>query len=371
MSRWSALLGWYVVASVCLAISYGVIIRPSIDQFLQGGTSIFWSSLLEWTYPRWIVERHRFPSSFFLHFADQVVLRLWIWASFFTLTFFAIIHRYPLRRKWIAFFSGSMNSAAFNGYNAMFYLLVAYISTDLLPELIRLSEWTALYQPISFLGVLGIPFPYTSLLWLYGVSLIVLCCSLAFGLHHVLASVYVAVLFIVLEGLYFSFGKLDHQYASLHYALMIWPYMMQFRSSKTEYPRWPVALIRLAIVLGYGFSGLEKLMLHGVNWPLDAFCPYVQQWVPYGQWNNGLCILLGGFILLFQLSFVLVMWFPKLKYVYLPTGILFHVTVYLTTGIGGILHPWWLMYMFFVNWEWIGFRLSAFQLWVGRLHKRP
>jgi hypothetical protein len=348
-----------------------VVVKPSIEQFLLGHSNAFWSNLLDLAYPRWQVEQKRFPPAFFLQLADQVFTRFIVWASFFAFILISIRTQYQFKKRWIRFFTGTMDSESFLGMNAIFYFLIAYLSADMLPELLKLSKWTELYEPISFLGVFGIPFPYVPLLWLYGASLTLLCLLLALGFRNSLAYVYVAVLFIVLEGLHFSFGKIDHQYATVHYALLLWPLMVFFKHSDTSYPRWPAILIRMAIVLGYGFSGVEKLMLHGLAWPMEVFCPYAKTLASGFLWNNWNCILLGGSLLLFQCTFPVVIWIPKLLWVYLPAGILFHSSVYFFTGIGGVLHPWWLLFLFFFNWRSVGISVRDFQLWLYKRQMLP
>jgi len=50
----------------------------------------------------------------------------------------------------------------------------------------------------------------------------------------------------------------------------------------------------------------------------------------------------------FELFFILVVRYRWAKFVFLPAGILFHISTYLLMGAGAWIHPWWLCYGIFL-----------------------
>jgi hypothetical protein len=62
-------------------------------------------------------------------------------------------------------------------------------------------------------------------------------------------------------------------------------------------------------------------------------------------------VLLPLGALLFELGFILTVFRPKLAWVFLPAGVLFHMGTYLLLGVGWYFNGWIATYIFFIPWE--------------------
>ena len=75
-------------------------------------------------------------------------------------------------------------------------------------------------------------------------------------------------------------------------------------------------------------------------------------------------VMLGQIgVLLFQSTFVLCVIFPKLRWIYVPVGLLLHTTIYIT--LGAPFFTWMGLYAVFIPWSEAAKRLG------GRKRPRP
>ena len=72
---------------------------------------------------------------------------------------------------------------------------------------------------------------------------------------------------------------------------------------------------------------------------------------PIGLWLlqfEALIAILPFGTLFFQLGFISIVFYPKLRWVFLPMGILFHWGTFALLGVGWWIHPWQVAYLFFL-----------------------
>ena len=125
---------------------------------------------------------------------------------------------------------------------------------------------------------------------------------------------------------------------------------------KEATPLWPLWLIKLTVALLYFSAGVQKLRRCGLKWcdgrSLQA---YLVQHYLWGDTKRALqlanqpplCMLLSSVLLLFELTFWVVLVLPRLTVFYLVAGIVFHLGTSLVMRINYLkyLSP---VYMVFV-----------------------
>jgi hypothetical protein len=57
--------------------------------------------------------------------------------------------------------------------------------------------------------------------------------------------------------------------------------------------------------------------------------------------------------MLFQLGFITILFFPRLKLMILLSGVAFHIGTYLLLEVGWYINAWILVYIFFIDWTWL------------------
>ena len=107
-------------------------------------------------------------------------------------------------------------------------------------------------------------------------------------------------------------------------------------------PLWPLILIKCAIALMYFSAGIQKLRRSGLKWcEGKSLQAYLLEHYLWGDTNSALqlarqpsvCMVLSSMLLLFELTFWLVLVFPWLTIVYVSAGIAFHLGTLLTMRI--------------------------------------
>lgn len=108
------------------------------------------------------------------------------------------------------------------------------------------------------------------------------------------------------------------------------------------FAKWSLLLIRWIFALIYLDSALSKLNSAGIEWMNGYTLQYYL--VQYGlQWNSKLgfllgqnhtiCWILSWWVILFEGTFFLILIYPKLTWIYIIMGFLFHLGVYFTMGL--------------------------------------
>jgi hypothetical protein len=265
------------------------------------------------------------------------------------------------------------------------------------------------YEPILLFKVLNIPFPnqFWLSVWivLFAISSILLIAYFGFSSlrsfrkYLIPISIINTLIFVLLHGYYLCFGKVVHTYSPIIYASLLMPFLIweilksgilwlspeshllnsghewgKFYKSYKEYApnnehhqisasldlqtkHFPLKLTQIAIASCYFLSGLEKLFTSGFAWfnPTHFKVQLTETQQALGLWllenADWLISLAPTFTILFQLGFISVVFVPKLRWLFLPAGFLFHLGTFLLLGVGWWLHPWLLGYVFFMRWR--------------------
>jgi len=133
--------------------------------------------------------------------------------------------------------------------------------------------------------------------------------------------------------------------------------------------RWPLVLIQLFVAQIYFFSGWSKLVRVGVDWLSAAnrrawlllFNQYdeVAVFTTVGPWladHAWLCGLLAVGSVALDLGFITVVASRLWRRILVPLAVLFHAGILVSMNIAFLNAPQLLV---FINWHWLGARLSA------------
>lgn len=142
----------------------------------------------------------------------------------------------------------------------------------------------------------------------------------------------------------------------------------QISEEQSPFARWPILLMIALLGLAYLSGFYYKLLHSGLDWANG----YTLQWnllrddLRSGR-ENGIGMWLAQFhtfvsllsysVLAFQATFLLVLVFPLLSYVYFPMGIAFHAGIFLI--LGADFFEWLILYVCFVPWAQAGHRLKT------------
>jgi hypothetical protein len=147
--------------------------------------------------------------------------------------------------------------------------------------------------------------------------------------------------------------------------------------AQTMVSAWPAQLIKVTLALAYFGAGYCKV----INDPLWADGYTVQSFLLHKyllydiqlSWflahYYGVCLLVGIMTLLLELTFFLVIFYPRLTWPFVITGLSFHLGILLTMNINFII-PFGLIYLIFLDWPTIQ-RLRSFarRLWPALDHE--
>jgi hypothetical protein len=131
---------------------------------------------------------------------------------------------------------------------------------------------------------------------------------------------------------------------------------------------WPIRTMMVAVALAYFFAGFQKWRYSGFAWVTSDNL----RWILYGQMHpNGLALFIAGRPLLDHLfaagalmletCFPLVLFFPRLRWVFIPAAIAMHVGIQFVIRLD-YSAQWLTAVIVFVNWpvavEWVRGALS-------------
>jgi hypothetical protein len=123
-------------------------------------------------------------------------------------------------------------------------------------------------------------------------------------------------------------------------------------------PLWPIFLIQLAVVQMYFSAGVQKLRSGGLNWcDGESLRAYLIKHYLWGDTKSALklaghptvCKLLSIFLLVFELTFWLILFFPRLTYFYVAAGIGFHLGTAVTMRINYLRYIGPVYAVFFID----------------------
>lgn len=364
-------LYWIVPGFLTLlvpVIFYWVYGHELILKAYLGEAPDWFNYLVETFYPRFFAEKNRLEISFFEAKADQVVLRYLV-----LLIFAAVVYAFEKYTGKVKVKISNLSEKATSVQSVyflrvLFYLLLIIATRDVYEDLRALNFLEVFYRPLLFLKVLHLPFPGKKVAFLIYGTLFLSSILVIFGLKPVLFSVMAMVSFVVYQAYLFSFEKIDHGYGPFTYACMLFPFLLWERTKakkegKNFFSSWSLKLILIVTCLVYFMSGMEKILISGIEWlsPLSFKSYLALHDTSAGRFvaeNEFLVNVLPALALLLQLSFPLILFFDRLKYVILPAGVLFHFGTVLLFGISSFENPWVFNYIFFFDWTKPGEKLA-------------
>jgi len=258
----------------------------------------------------------------------------------------------------------SSNESSLVGWKIkLFYVIQLIYLPDLLQELRVRGQWKALFQPLSQFSFFESAFPLQYYIQVSGI-LIFGCTAILLlakwkekDFIPLIISVFILLVWTYLLSLFFGFGKIDHTYASLYSGMLgivVCQFIIYFNPDKSEFG---FKIFQAFIWSCYFFSGLEKVMLSGIDWVqanhFEVLCALhpnqnCEAILPFPV--LGSIILVAG--LGFQLLSCLQWKWPFWGFVNIAGGIIFHLGTWLIFDIGGWQSPWIIVLIFL----WPGFR---------------
>lgn len=353
--RWEIVVGFTYLVGL---ISYLLIIREWIPQVYEGTAPNWFQELIHGIYPRFAIEKSRFNLPFFLAKADQVIIRAGL-VLFLGLGISIIAKKsIPFQQSLVGFWSGT-NSLTVISQLRKSYAVVIFLSIfDWYFSLMDLSQLSVFYEPILLLKILHIPLVSPTVMQVLVVGFIISLVFIFLGRWTWQASLLSGGCFLLFQAYFQSFGKIAHTFTPFVYAALLVPFLF-FEEQKAKSAQqitvqnWPLSLLQIAIACCYLFSGLEKLFISQLDWlKPDTLIAYIElHQAPIGlsllQFDS-LMYVLPFAALAFQLGFISIIFYPKLKWVFLPAGLFFHWGTFALLGIGWWIHPWQVAYLFFL-----------------------
>ncbi len=346
---------------IFLFLIYKFWIREEIARIYVGQGSGLFQSLIDWIYPRFTTEKARLPLDFFMRKADQIIFRLGLILLFGLGFIFLSTFKPSLRARWTSFWEQKMSVKQSRILHILLGLNVLYITRDWLEDLFAYSSLTGFFYPSFIIRVLGWGYPSPEILGLaYGCML----CALWLSYWQEYPETYLvvfALIFVLLQAYLFSFHKLDHTYAPLNSIIFGFPILLYYARQATAnqlltMPAWPLLWMRCMVAACYFLAGVEKILVGGLAWfyPQNLAAYLGQHPSSWGLWIAREPILsttISILVVLFEISFVAILWFPRFAAGFLFAGCLFHWGIYGVMGIGGWLHYWILSYFIFISWD--------------------
>jgi hypothetical protein len=120
---------------------------------------------------------------------------------------------------------------------------------------------------------------------------------------------------------------------------------------------WPLLFMQLFFPLMYLSAVVAKLTRGGIDWANGISLQYFMILEGYKN-ESDLALFVSQYhlflrfaeyvVLLFQATFFLILFFPRLKWIYLPLGLIFHIIIYVT--LRAPFPQWIAMYVIYIPW---------------------
>lgn len=364
-------LGLVILANLL----FFLILKPELHFLFENRASSWFSHLVDFLYPRFKTESHRFNPEFFFDKANQVILRFNI-ISFLMFVFHFIFSKSgKLNKQWESYWNDKMNPNITTIITIIFYLGMVGYSLDWYGYLNDYFELKEFYKPVLIYKIIGIPFPNQTAINIIFFIFWGACALAVLHIKPLINSILASLSFVGILGFLQSFEKINHGYATFGFAVLIVPFLI-FEKTKVKSTlhkwqnNWPLKLIQISIGLSYFLSGLEKILISGFEWTSGkTFSGYmaISTGGIFRQFlldHSFLIILFANCVLFFQLSFWIIIFKRKLRWIYLVLGVFFHWGTILALGVGTWNSPWIFVYIFFLP-------LNEVITKVERLLKKP
>jgi hypothetical protein len=238
----------------------------------------------------------------------------------------------------------------------------------------------ALFQPVSFMKLFGeMPgHDLTVALQILGVAAALLAAA---GLWTRASLPIAFVCALVLNGMLNATGKIVHNdvllllclvplVASPRAASAAWSLRLPWRAARRDRPPqsgeaygWPVRTAMVVVALAYFFVGFQKLRFSGIDWITSDNL----RWVLYASSDsqsepNQLALfiadrawmthLLAAGTVFLELFFPLALFWPRLRWLFVPGVVSLHLGIWLMMGLDYSAQALTVIIVF-VNWPWV------------------
>jgi hypothetical protein len=242
----------------------------------------------------------------------------------------------------------------------------------------------ALFQPVSFMKLFGeMPgHDLTVALQIVGVATALFAAA---GLWTRASLPIAFVCALVLNGMLNATGKIIHNdvllllclvplVASPRAASAAWSLRLPWRGARRDRPAqsgeaygWPVRTAMVVVALAYFFVGFQKLRFSGIDWITSDNL----RWVLYASSDsrsepNQLALfiadrawmahLLAAGTVFLELFFPLALFWPRLRWLFVPGVVSLHVGIWLMMGLDYSAQALTVIIVF-VNWPWVADRV--------------
>jgi hypothetical protein len=351
----------FAILAIAFAMTLGYIlsIRTELSEIYSGSSEGWLKSMVDKIYPRFAVEKERFPLSFFLDKADQAVIRFSLVSIIASVFFFLKGNSEKFQATWNQYLHSLTSVANVSMIRILFPLALLWIHKDVWWDLMSHYELRLFYKPVLIYKLLHIAYPNPVFITILCIMLLTSCLLTIINFRPAVSSFIAVMTFIVIEGFLNSFEKMSHGNATITYCALIFPFLMidhqkTFRTGPGYQNKWALSLITFLICLAYLQSGLEKISIGGFSWiSPETFRNYIllhqaSMGLALVE-NNTLLAILSSAAIIFQLGFIFILT-GRYKYFFLITGILFHAGVYFLLAVGWYINSWVLSYLFFIDW---------------------
>jgi len=205
------------------------------------------------------------------------------------------------------------------------------------------------------------------------------------GFRSRLACLIAGALCIYWSGLNYSFSKVHHEKVVYAFALLSLPLapvgarlsidslLDRLRKARrgedpcavprtSAFALSPLRLVQLTLAIGYGFAGCTKLAIAGLEWAngytlMGILIRYNNDWSAFAVQNVAVSRFLSIGTLVVQGTFPLILFFPRLRWFYLPSALGFHLVAWKTMDTG----PYFTMWLFLI----VFLPLERIPKWIG------
>jgi hypothetical protein len=359
----------FIILAIALATAlwYMLSLRPGLSEVYSGSANGWLQLMIDKIYPRFTVEKERFPLHFFLNKADQVIMRFSLVSTIAALLLFLKGKSQKLKTAWNNYLYSATSVANVSMIRIFFSLALLWIYKDVWWDLMSHYELKIFYKPVLIYKLLHIGYPNPFWITILCIILLFSCLLTIINFRPPVSSFIAVTTFIVIEGFLNSFEKMDHGDATITYCALIFPFLMidhekAFLTNSESQNKWALTFITFMLCLAYMQSGLEKVLMGGFSWiSPETLRNYIL--LHQASWglalvdNNILLSLLSFAAIAFQLGFIFIL-AGRYKYFFLTAGVLFHAGVYLLLDVGWYINSWVLCYLFFIDWKNLTLKVS-------------
>jgi Vitamin K-dependent gamma-carboxylase len=262
-------------------------------------------------------------------------------------------------------------------------LTILWLTWGWLTDVTMPDDW---FVPLPILHLLTFPFgdPYRPSIEVLEVIWFVTFSAGTLALVGLLTNVSLAILAagsVYLQAVIYSFGDFHHREAAMMIALGVLALSPAGRTLSVDrlwrsrkvgnhssaagllqenspFAAWPIQTVQWIFVLMYFSAVLHKLVFTGSDW-VNGFTLQAHLIQDGLRWDSPLGLMLAEhhilvyilqvFTILFQATFVLAVLFPKLRWIYVPLGLGFHIGILLT--LKAPFYQWMALYVVFIPWS--------------------